>query len=130
MKEKFGDKMLLGEDKKIMILFGSDDCYFAEDEICKILGWDVDKFRGWLKDFSEREPEMYTYFRELRRETAHQLKFENKIRQLSGDYLDDTFEWNREQEFISNNTNVNSLFDGMKIKKSVEDGEYYSQDNR
>lgn len=134
MKEKFGDKRLLGEDKRIMTMFGSDDCYFAEEEICKILGWDVDKFRDWLKDFSDREPEMYNYFRELRRETAHQLKFENSVRQLSGEYLDGSFEWDRDKEFISNSTNVISIYLNKDIQKSVEEdnpslGENYGREN-
>lgn len=130
MKEKFGDKRLLDEDKKIMTLFGSDDCYFAEEEICNILGWDVDKFRCWLKDFSEREPEMYTHFREVRRETSHQLKFENSVRQLSGEYLDEQFKWDRTQEFISNGTRELDIQRRQDKTKELNDDRYYSVDNR
>jgi hypothetical protein len=134
MKEKFDEKIITGEDKRIMSIWGPDDCFFAEEEICLILGWTVEQFRGWIRDFSLREPKAYEYFVNCRKKSAHQLKFENNVRRLSGEYLDGSFEWDREKEFISNNTNITSIYLKKGIQKSVEEdnsglGECYGREN-
>ncbi len=102
-----------------MELWGADDCYFAEEEICQILGMSVADFRDWIRDFSIREPEMYSHFESCRRESAHQLKFENNIRNISGEYLDNEFQWNRDQEFITNDANATDRFIKRKTKKNL-----------
>lgn len=130
MKEKFNDKWITEEDKKIMSIWGADDCYFPEEEIGLILAMTVEQLKDWLEDFSVREPEMYEYFRQCRKNFYSQKRYEDKVKSLSGDYLDIEFEWNREQEFITNNTNYSDVVTKRSMNKNVEDNKYYSDDNR
>jgi hypothetical protein len=124
MRLKFGEKRLTGKDKKIMEIWGSTDCYFADKEVLEIIGISEDEFWLYLKDLYRREPEVYLYFAECRKEMQKQKRFEDNIRVLGGDYLDDDFAWNVEQEFINNN-GTNSLDARRKSELEKEHNNQY-----
>ena len=103
MRLKFGEKRLTGKDKKIMEIWGLTDCYFADKEVLEIFDVTIEEFQDYLEDLYRRTPEVYLHFTECRKEMQRQRRLEEKIRTMSGDYLDDEFAWDVEQEFINNN---------------------------
>lgn len=131
MRVKFGDKRITGKDKHIMEIWGSEDCYFANEEVLELTGMSKEEFQFYLEEFYRKEPEMYQYYADCRKENQKQRRFETKIKELSGDFLDDEFAWNRDQEFINNNDtqNVDRRIKALNSKET-DDDIYYSKDNR
>jgi PAS domain-containing protein len=129
MKLKFGEKRLTGKDKEIMEIWGSTDCYFADKEVLEIFDVTIEEFQDYLEDLYRRTPEVYLYFAECRKEMQRQRRFEEKIRTMDGNYLDEEFKWDRDQDFIKDGTKEFNIRKRRELSKSI-DGEDYLENNR
>lgn len=96
-------------DLEMLGLWGADDCYFFEEELCEWFGKTKEEFRLWLKKMEETYPVQYHDGNRNRQTMARQNRFEKRNRLCSSDLLDSGCVWGMNDSSHVNNTNTQSM---------------------